>query len=784
MVNDGILNIAVGLSAKTKIWKNEKITWSALVNKLSTENKTLETYAQYISASKEDQTKIKDVGGFVGGYLRNGKRHPQNVVYRQLITLDLDEAYGELWSDFTMIYSCAAVLHGTHKYTPSNPRFRLIIPISREVTPEEYEAISRKIAGNIGIKYFDNTTFEVNRLMFWPSNPVDIEYYVRVQDGEWLDADEVLSQYENWHNTDEWPRNLAHSDEIRLQIDKQEDPSEKKGIVGLFCRTYTITEAIEHFLQDIYAYYAENRYTYAKGSTAGGLIIYDDKFAYSHHGTDPCCNRTSNAFDLVRIHKFGYLDSGTERMEKEKKSYKKMEELALSDKNVKRVIAHEKLANKDIKVELTEDDKWIEELKLDTRGNYISNSINIDLILQNDPNIKDSFRYNKFDNRRYIIKSVPWRIVHSEEPLRDVDYSGLRNYIETVYDVSSSNKIEDSLALELERNSYHPIIDFLESIKWDGIERVDTLLIDYFGAADTIYSREAIRKSLCAAVARVYNPGIKYDLVLTLVGAQGTGKSTFLKKLGGDWFSDTFTTVQGKEAFEQIQGAWIIEIAELSGLKKAEVETIKQFISKGEDMYRPAYGRTVETYKRQCVFFGTTNTYEFLRDPSGNRRFIPVDINIESATLNVWDHLTKDEVKQIWAEAVLMFKAGELLYMGAHAEKAARIEQMRHSEIDERKGLIEDYLNRKLPENWYEQDIMDRRRILDDPLSAQEKDRLHVCIAEIWCECLGKQKEEMSRYNTRDINDIMKTMQDWEYINSTRNFTIYGKQKYYVRRIN
>ena len=166
---------------------------------------------------------------------------------------------------------------------------------------------------------------------------------------------------------------------------------------------------------------------------------------------------------------------------------------------------------------------------------------------------------------------------------------------------------------------------------------------------------------MAAAVARVFEPGIKFDTALILVGEQGTYKSTFVKKLGMEWFSDTFTTVQGKESFEQIQGAWLIEMAELSGLKKAEVESIKHYISKREDMFRPAYGRTVETYKRQCVFFGTTNNKDFLRDPTGNRRFMPIDVRPEYATKSVNDDLTQDEVNQIWAEAYQLYLAKEPL---------------------------------------------------------------------------------------------------------------------------
>ena len=272
-------------------------------------------------------------------------------------------------------------------------------------------------------------------------------------------------------------------------------------------------------------------------------------------------------------------------------------------------------------------------------------------------------------------------------------------------------------------------------------------------------------------------------MVLVLVGKQGTYKSTFVRKLGMDWFSDTFSTFQGKESFEQLRGAWLVEMAELSGLKKAEVETIKQFISKCDDMYRPAYGRTVETYRRQCVFFGTTNDSDFLHDPSGNRRFNPINIHSEKATKSVRDDLTQSEIDQIWAEACYLVKQGEKLYFDDEESELAKESQAEHSAVDERTGLVEKYLEKLLPADWDKKDLFDRRSWLDDPLSeAGTVQRDFVCTAEIWCECLGKDKHDMTRYNTKDINNLMATLPNWEFISSTKNFPIYGKQRYYKRK--
>lgn len=787
---DANLSIAIGLSVASKVWKNTKTTWSALVQKLSEPVVTAETYKQFMHATKDEQSKIKDVGGFVGGFLTNGRRDKSNVLYRQLIALDIDFSHENFWWDFTMLFDCAAVIHSTHKSCAEKPRHRLIIPLDREVSQEEYQAIARKVAGDLNIDLFDQSTFDVNRLMFWPSVSSDAEYYFEYQDGPFLEADYILGLYNDWHDTSEWPTASDSSDVIMQAIKKQEDPENKKGIVGLFCRTYTIQEAIAAFLSDVYEPAGEGRYTYINGSTAAGLIVYDDKFAYSHHGTDPAGGRLCNAFDLVRIHKYGHLDTGKEKNEQDKKSFKAMEEFATKDSQTKKHIAEEKLAEAKFEfaeeVELPaeeQDNSWTSELTVNTKGEYENSANNLNIIFQFDPFLKNAFKLNTFDNKRYVTKTLPWRKIDDVEPLRDVDYSGVRNYIECIYGIVSSQKVDDALALEIEKKKFHPIVKYIKSLQWDGTPRVNTLLIDYFGAEDNAYTRATIRKTLCAAVTRVFHPGTKFDTALILVGPQATYKSTFVKKLGKNWFSDTFTTVQGKESFEQIQGAWLVEIAELSGLKKAEVETIKHYISKCEDSFRPAYGRTIETYKRQCVFFGTTNSKDFLRDPTGNRRFLPIDVRPEYATKNVAQELTEEEVDQIWAEAYEIYKQGEPLYMTSEEDMLAKIEQYKHSEQDERKGIIEEYLNAKYPDNWTSMDLYDRRRWLEDPLSqvgTTQKD--FVCVAEIWCECLGKEKNDMSRYNTRDINDILRSLPEWEASTSTKNFSIYGKQKYYKRK--
>lgn len=797
MKYDGTLDIAVGLSVESKKWKNTKMDWSELVQRFSTEHKTSETFKEYMAASKDEQGKIKDVGGYVGGYLRGGRRKPENVAFRQLLTLDMDFAHADFWDDFQMQFDYAAVLHATHKHHENSPRYRLLMPLSREVTSDEYVAIARKIGGLLNIDLFDHTTFEPNRLMFWPSSPKDIDYYFRFQDGEWVDADKMLAKYVDWKDSSLWPVSTQQMSVIKTSAQKQEDPENKKGIIGAFCRTYSIQEAIAKFIPEIYVPTDTGRYTFVNGSTSAGVIIYEDKFAFSHHGTDPCSGKLCNAFDLIRIHKFGLLDDDSETASSKQKSFRAMEEFALKDEKVKKIVARENLqkAKYDFKEDDTEDDdnsididdqvEWMKDLEADSKGHYLSTAQNIDAIFSNDIRLRGLFKLNVFNQKSYVFNNLPWRRVYEPEPLKNVDFSGIRNYIEIIYGIVGTQKIDDRMNLEFEYNKYHPVTDYLKALKWDGKQRIDTLLINYFGADDTIYTREAMRITLVGAVSRILRPGCKFDSVLTLVGSQGCGKSSFLKKLGQDWFSDTFMTVQGKDAFEQIQGSWIIEIAELSGLKKAEVEAVKHYISKQEDVFRPAYGKVIEVHKRQCIFIGTTNNRDFLRDPTGNRRFLPIDIHIDRAVYDVFEDLTKNEIDQIWAEAMALYRDGAKTIMSPEALAIATEEQSYHSESDERHGIVDKYLSIRLPIDWERRSMFDRLAYLDDEDEIAEKgvvERDSVCIAELWCECLGKNKTDMDRYKTRELNDIMRSMKTWEQAKSPKNFSLYGKQKYYTRK--
>lgn len=791
---DNEISISVGKSRKETHWKNREILWSQFVERLSKTRWTAETMAEYTKSDKSRQSEIKDIGGFVGGTLTGGRRKSETVQSRSLVTLDVDFARDVFWDNFKVFYNNASCVYSTHKHTPEKPRLRLVLPLDRPVTTAEYIPIALRIAESLGIDQFDDSTYEPERLMYWPSTPKDGEYYFRYQDGEFLEADLILSSYTDWRDSSLWPVSDRQGEKIRKEIKKQADPYEKPGVVGAFCRTYGIHKVIEEYLSDVYeACDMDNRYTYKDGSTAAGLIVYDDKFAYSHHGTDPTGGMLCNAFDLVRIHKYADLDVNVNPLTNISKypSYKAMEEACINDSAVKRTIAEEKLksAGEDFEgiIAEEEDSSWLEEMDTDKKGNYLSTLSNIRLILEHDPKLRGKILRDEFNHMDVIRGSVPWRTPRDRYDIfwKNADDACLRCYLEAEpWGISGMQKVYDALESVLEEHKYHPIRDYLNTLTWDGEPRLDNLFIDYLGAEDSGLIKAMTRKAFTAAVARVFRPGEKFDYVVVLIGTQGIGKSTILKKMGRDWFSDSFIKVDGKEAMEQLQGAWIMEIGELAGLKKAEVESIKDFISKDVDTFRVAYGRKNEKFPRQTVFFGTTNEENFLRDATGNRRFWPVMANAGNVRKSIWDDLTDDVIDLIWAEAVVRFKEHEPLYLSKDLEQQARELQESHSEIDERKGIIEEFLNIKLPRGWDNKTMEERRSYFlnRDELSPNGSViRERICAVEVLNECFGEKIDDRTRYKTREINSILRSLSDWEPRSAT-SMGPYGMQRYFIRK--
>ena len=739
--------VAYGESRKARKWSNTTITLEELRERLKHPLRTAETVMEYRKMKPASRALIKDHGGFVAGFLKDGLRRASTVESRSMLTMDVDNASQSFLGTLSLY---TILIYSTHSHIPEKPRLRIIIPLSRDVTPDEYQAITRLYASELGIDQFDPCSFIPSQLMYWPTVSRDGEYEYREIEGEIFDPDAFLAKYPDWEDPTTLPLTVRERPLHENTGKKAEDPLTKDGIVGTFCRAMgTVQNAINTYLSDVYEEAGPNRYRLRSGSGLPGVLIYEDKWAYSNHATDPAYHIEANAFDIVRIHKFYDED--------EKKSFEAMAEWASSLPEVSKLLLEERQEEARQVFESEED--WEKSLNRDKKGRIVNNLRNLGLIMANDEYMRNIV-YNELADSMEIVGEVPWV---SRKFWRDSDDAQLMWYIDQNYGTFSERHYNVAVTKFADDRSYHPIKNYLSGLPvWDGVARVDTLLIDYLGASDSEYVRAVTRKTLCAAVVRVEKPGTKFDSILVLNGPQGIGKSTLIAKLGMQWFSDSLTLsdMNDKTAAEKLQGYWIHEIGEMAGMRKADLEKVKSFISRQDDKYRAAFGHRVTPHPRQCIFFGTTNAEDgFLRDVTGNRRFWVVPVP-GSADRKAWE-LTQDDINQIWAEVLVLVKAGEQLYLTGEIESIARREQSLAIERDEREGLVQDYLETLLPENWVQMDLFSRREYLSgDDMSHKEGtiQRTSVSNMEIWCECFGNAKETLKPTDSYLIASIMSRM--------------------------
>ena len=835
------MKIATASTIMSRRWKTQDYTWSEIVDKLKKVQYTDETFAEYKRMSKEEKLVKKNAAGaYFGGSLSGARRCNGNVVEHTLLTLDADNGahLGDVDAARMLGLDCAMVVHSTHSHADERPRLRYIAPLSRPCNNDEYQAVARKVAEYIGIETIDATCYDPCHAMFWPTCSRDATYYFKEFKGPMLNPDELLAEYgpgQAWRDVSLWPMSSRETEIIVREAKKQGDPETKPGVVGKFCRAYDVVDAIGTFLSDVYeectSVSGKPRYTYSAGSSSGGAVVEDGgKFLYSHHATDPAGGQLCNSFDLVRIHKFGAMDEGKEPQEITRRpSYKAMCEFAAADPGFRQHEYQERLeqieadfadlgeivagerrpADTDCaepkntqglapgaaeataaEDESKEDTSWVEKLTVNHKTGEVDPTIaNAELILRNDPKLRGAIAYDRFSNKQVARKRLPWRKAEPDAggaEWEDADDANLLLYMEKYWHLSAENKIRLAVQVVAEDNAFHPVKEYLDGLTWDGIERLDTMIIRWMNAEDDEYTRAVTRKWMCAGVARIYTPGRKVDQMLMLVGKQGLGKSRLARCLAKDrWFTDSLGSTDGKDAYDGLRGMWVVEFAEMAAAKKSEVESVKNFITKQADTYRPAYGRHVKTFPRQCIFYGTTNDFEFLKDRTGNRRFWPIEIKgFDDGQLKGLEA----EVDQLWAEAKYRYQHGETLWLDtAELKAAAREQQERFTEQDELVGLIEDYLDTPLPANWDDLPKETRRDYIQGgtaSLAEGVKPRDVVCIAEIKYELLKEDVGAMSKGNnleSRRLANIMNYMPGWDRTGRPIRFKEYGVQKAYVR---
>lgn len=777
-----------GSSASLK-WTTVKCTWSDFLERLNRDIRSTETMRDFDRLDRTARANLKDVGGYMAGELSGARRLKSAVLSRSMITLDVDYADSLFPVEFdTRFPGVAAVIYNTRSDREKSRRFRVVIPFAEEVQDAaQYEAAARKMAELLGIDLFDPTTFQAERMMYWQSLSSDQPKVFEVFEGEPISAEYLLSLYgnnEEWRDIRNWAFKSDQEKETRAIVSKAmaQNPREKAGLVGAFCRAYSVPAAIEKYLSDVYEIAPGNdRYTYKAGHSVGGMIVFDDLFCFSYHSTDPISDgHAYNAYDLVRVHKFGHLGK--------EDSTKEMNKLVCADKEcVKDMVTPDAdLDDFDDYGDAVKSDstKEVTELvwDLDGKGNKrvtVNNFVNA---FKSDPLLNGLLAYDML--KETIVFTRPSFTAKGSKKgdlVNDTDISIIKGRIERMHGIYNDAKLNDAIEQVSSDNAFHPIKLYLESLTWDGVPRIDTFLVDYMGAEDNAYTREAFRKMLLAAVTRIYEPGRKFDTALVFYSEQGVGKSTLIQRLSKGWFNDSLTNLSGKESYEAIQFAWLVELAELSALRKSDVEAVKNFISKREDTYRGAYARRVKTHKRQCVFFGSTNDDEFLKDATGNRRFFPVEVKRTRKTRLIFEPEFDAIVDQLWAEAMEGYMLGEALTLSDEAEAIAGGTREEFTERTPIQGLIEEYLDRLFPADYEDRFLAQRLDFLNGDLGEEGTETKNsFSLIELWTEALGRRKDEYTVVKARELSNAVKALKGWKRDKQARQ-KIYGPQVIYRR---
>lgn len=837
--------ISVGRSRFQKVWKRRSVSWEQLRDKLSSPVRTAESYSDYLRSSRERQTEIKDVGGFVGSTLREGLRKGSAVVSRSVVTLDYDEFSRDRLEDLRLaLRGWVWALHSTHKHSEEAWRVRVVIPLAEDVTVEEYGTLGRWLASRIGFEGIDRSTFEACRLMFWPSVSADGDWvFASSEEGGsdgacFFDGKRVLKEeFEDWEDLSQWP--LLPEEEVLLEAGdgefasgaeefasgaeaamkglgllprngRLEDPTQKRGLVGAFCREVDCREIVEMLAPGVYVPgRGRGRYTYVNGrSSSGACLIQGGKFWFSFHATDPLCGKMLNAWDLCRLLLFGHLDAGAGVGTRVSRlpSTGEMERFALGMPAVKARLVREQGAEDFAGIDLGDGGdsgegggagSWEGELDVTKTGAVRSTIANVVVILRNHPELKGRIRRNLFSGELEVCGELPWR--REGGAWSNTDESCLRVWLDRVYGVSGREKITDALTDVANTEGFHPVKDYLESLSWDGTERVSGLFVELLGAEDIPLYRELARMLLAAAVRRIFEPGVKFDYFIILQGPEGTGKSSLFSILGGEWFSDSVITIEGKEGMESIQGKWIIELGELIGMKRSEQAAVKGFISRQTDEFRPAYGRIKERHPRQCVLVGTTNEEFFLRGAdTGNRRSPVVEIRPEfrrvREPVREWVAKWRD---QLWAEAVVLARRGYPLFLDSELKETVEEIQDRHNldKSDSRFPEVERFLEMLLPQQWDSMTQEERLRWLRQNNAGGEEDgewtplqavgmvrRQFVTIPEILQEMLEMRKTDRDyRVMSREIGAFLNSLKGWKKIGVKKKSRLYGSQMTWER---
>lgn len=749
-------------------WHQGEVTWEQITAWMETPGTKKEAGNYFLGTLRETTTVHKKGEEPCKGLHRVNPA----VVSRSAITLDADTPRRDLPDVVDMLLGCAAIVHTTYSSSPDDLRFRIIIPVDRPLLPDEYHAAVTMLIAKLGSEQFDKGSVEPARYMFKPASQEPGWFQHWVFDGPELAVDELLAG---------WDPDLSGMSMPKPHRNKR-DPFELEGVVGAFNRVYDDWQALIDEYELPYHAMDGERWSLTGTASVAGMGVMGPGLVYSHHITDPAYGQACSAFDLVRLHRFGHLDTGhMDKPVNRRPSHTAMLDLAAADRRVQaeRVgIAAQEFSD-DIDGSFDDAAVWKLELKFENKTDALLDTIrNWDIVCANDPAFTPLY-FNEFTLAVETSADLPWRTLAFAGPMFDsTDGADLALYLERTYGVQLTERRLNQLVITTAgKTRVNPVRDYLDALVWDGKHRVETSLP---GVKPTAYTKMVARKALAAAVARVYDPGCKWDHTLILYGLEGLGK-TYWAELMSRGYTAELGRIGDKDTLLTMQRNWIMIADEGYSLRKADADAQKSFLTRRVDVFRAPYDARPTAYPRHCVIWGSTNDEVFLRRQEGNRRFLIVRCEEKVD----FEAMTPAYVDQVWAEAVHLYQAGELLYLDDDQSASAAQEREQFTEEDALEGVIQEFLDTPIPEDWGSMSSDARvawRQALADGLVDGGPGRIdRTCSAELYVEALGKRFGDHRRSELLDINTALKRVPGWVALPGRHRVRQYGPQQVFAR---
>jgi len=771
ITDDHTFEVITAPQRESRHWKPGTITWGELQGWMATPAST-KSCGNYVLGTFAKTTVTHPVPkGQTPTPCTNVHRTKTAVRTRNAITLDVDHPDSDFEITLELSLTYAAAVHTTFSSTSVEPRYRVIIPLDRPVAPDEYHTAAAAVMQLLGEHQFDPGSVQPERYMFKPAAGEPDSYRQWVVPGPLAKADVLLKDFRA--DLSDMPAPKPHKN--------KRDPFGIEGTVGAFNRAYEDFQTLINEYSLPYDEAGADRWQLTGASAAAGMGMVDRGLVFSHHANDPAYGQTCTAFDLVRLHLYGELDAEAAKNCPVNRlpSYKQMLETATQDI---RVVTE--LVGGDFATEMTatadsiEQENWRLQFALDPRTGQPTDVIkNWDLIAQHDPAFQ-VLQFNELSMAIELAGDLPWRKVDQGGPVFGAsDRAALALYIERTYHIRPGRAYMDDLIVDraMPRRT-NPVRDYLNTLVWDGKPRLEESLP---GVTPTPYTRMVARKALVAAVARMMEPGIKWDHMLVLYGTEGLGKSRWVDRMSKG-YSSNLGRIGDKDTLITMQRSWIITADEAHSLRKADWDAQKEFITRTADVFRMPYDREASLHKRHNVIWGTTNDEVFLRRQEGNRRFLIVNCEQEADDAK----LTDEYIDQVWAEALTLYRAGEQLWLTPAEDALAAASREHFTEEDALTGVVQQYLDTLVPADWDELSPESRQVWLlnaGDGFSKGVNPITQVCSMQIWMEALGRRRGDHRRVDLLEITNVLKGLEGWRQVPGNTRLPGYGPQKVFER---